>query len=42
MNMIKLPPQEAERCISRLVYPSIPAMVYPCKQQTINSCPKYV
>jgi len=40
MNMLKLPPREAERCINRLSFPPSPAIVYPCKQQTINSCPK--
>ncbi len=40
LNMIELPPQEAERCINRLTFPLPPAMVYPCKQQTINSCPR--
>ncbi len=38
LNMIKLPPQEAEQCINRLSFPSAPAIVYPCKQHTINSC----
>ena len=40
LNMIKLPPHEADRCINRLTFPSPPARFYPCKQQTINSCPR--
>jgi hypothetical protein len=40
LNIIQLPPEEAERCINRLSFPSPPAIVYPCKQHTINSCPR--
>ena len=39
LNMIKLLPPEAERCTHRLAYPSPPAVVYPCKQQSVNTCP---
>jgi hypothetical protein len=40
LNMVKLPPQEAERCTNRLSFPRAPALVYPCKQQTVKSCPR--
>jgi hypothetical protein len=40
LNMMKLPPPEAERCTIRLSFPPAPVIVYPCKQHTINSCPR--
>ena len=40
LNMLELPPPEAERCVNRLNFPSPPAIVHPCKKQTINVCPR--
>jgi hypothetical protein len=40
LNMIELPPQGASGCINRVTFPSTPARFYPCKQHTINSCPR--
>jgi hypothetical protein len=40
MNMAELPPNNTDNCINRLSFPSSPAIVHPCKQHTINTCPR--
>ena len=40
LNMTGLPLPEGEPCTNRLSFPSAPAIIHPCKQHTINSCPR--
>lgn len=42
LDIIKLQPKEGQRYTSRLSFPPPPAVVHPCKQHTINSCPRYI
>lgn len=41
LNMLELPPPEAERCINRLSFPfNSGLIIHPCKQHTVNTCPR--
>ncbi|CAF0772159.1 unnamed protein product [Adineta steineri] len=39
LNIKKLLSEEGDKCTARLRFPPAPAIIHPCKEQTINSCP---
>ncbi len=42
LDIVKLLPKEGQTYTTRLSFPPPPAVVHPCKQHTINSCPRYI